>query len=411
MVMSNNSSARTGAKRTVIYAGVGAELIHYDVNVEDATLIKRGSVKLPARVMYAWPHASKRYFYAASSDWGKSGSDRNVVLTGNMHHINAFRIDPASGALQPHGKPVALRQRAVHMSTDIPSEHALIAYNDPSNVSVQRINHDGTVGDEVKQPAPLDTGIFAHQVRVAPSNKLAVLATRGNDAGRGKAEDPGALKVLNYSDGVLTNRASIAPGGGYGFGPRHLDFHPSQPWVYVALERQNKLDVYILEGATHSAEPLFRKETLADPGAVRPEHAQMVGTVHVHPNGRFVYVANRAFATTDFEGKRVFSGGENDIAVFAIDQNSGEPTLIQNIDTHGIYARTFAIDPSGRLLVAAHAIPLMVRNGADIELVPAGLSLFRIGSNGKLDYVRKYDVDVGLGVDSGTMFWMGLMQL
>ena len=409
--MSKSSSDQMNSERIVLYAGVGAELTHYDLDVEGAMLVKRGTVRLPARVMYAWPHASGRHLYAASSDWAKSDSDRNVTLAGSKHHITSFRIDPVAGALQLQGDPVSLRHRPIHLTTDIPSEHALVAYNDPSDLTVHRINRDGTVGDEVRQPAPLDAGIYGHQIRVAPSNRMVVLVTRGNDAANGKAEDPGALKVFNYKNGVLTNLASIAPGRGYGFGPRHLDFHPSQPWVFVSLERQNKLDVYILEGDSRVTEPLFRKDTLAEPGAVRPGHRQMAGTLHVHPNGRFVYVANRAFATMEFEGKRVFSGGENDIAVFAIDQVSGEPTLIQNMSTRGVYARTFAIDPSGRMLVAANAIPLMVRNGAELNLVPACLSVFRIGGDGKLDFVRKYDVDVGLGIDSASMFWMGLTKL
>ena len=39
--------------------------------------------------------------------------------------------------------------------------------------------------------------------------------------------------------------------------------------------------------------------------------------------------------------------------------------------------------------------------------VPACLSMFRIGHDGKLAFVRKYDVDVG----NTTMFWMGMVQL
>jgi 6-phosphogluconolactonase (cycloisomerase 2 family) len=50
--------------------------------------------------------------------------------------------------------------------------------------------------------------------------------------------------VFSFKDGQLANRGSIAPNGGYGFGPRNLDFHPGLPLVYVSLERQNRLDVY-----------------------------------------------------------------------------------------------------------------------------------------------------------------------
>jgi 6-phosphogluconolactonase (cycloisomerase 2 family) len=64
----------------------------------------------------------------------------------------------------------------------------------------------------------------------------------------------------------------------------------------------------------------------------------------LHPSGRFVYVGNRASATTDVQGTPVSIGGENTIAVFSINQETGEPTLIQTADTRGFHPRTFAID-------------------------------------------------------------------
>ena len=100
-------------------------------------------------------------------------------------------------------------------------------------------------------------------------------------------------------------------------------------------------------------------------------------------------------------------GGENTLAVFAIDPATGEPTPIQHVDTRGIHCRTFHIDPSGRLLVAAHIMGLPVRDGATIRDVPACLSLFRINADGKLDFVRKYDIEIG----ERTMWWMGMVGL
>ena len=97
------------------------------------------------------------------------------------------------------------------MTTDIPSENILVALNNPSAVRVYRINQDFTPGEEVTQPGPIDAGIFAHQVRVTPDNRLAILVTRGNEATPTKAEDPGALKVFDYKDGMLTNEVSVAP--------------------------------------------------------------------------------------------------------------------------------------------------------------------------------------------------------
>jgi 6-phosphogluconolactonase len=186
--------------------------------------------------------SSAPFLYVGSSNGGAS----SLGVKGDKHYLSALRIDPDSGELQAHGAPAALRSRPIHVNVDHTGTFALVAYNNPSSVSVHRINADGVVGEEVKQAASLDCGIFAHQIRVTPDNSAAILVCRGNDAAKDKPEDPGALKLFGFKDGQLTNRISVAPNGGHGFGPRHLDFHPSLPLVYVSRERENKLDVYRL---------------------------------------------------------------------------------------------------------------------------------------------------------------------
>ena len=154
--------------KVALYANVGPDLTHYEVNVAGAALIKRATVALPAGVQYAWPHANRRYLYVATSSsasgYGKAGTE---------HHVTAFRIDPGTGALTPHGASIRLPMRPIHMTTDIPSENILVAFNNPSALHIYRVNKDFTPGEEVKQARPIDAGIFAHQVRVTPDNRLA----------------------------------------------------------------------------------------------------------------------------------------------------------------------------------------------------------------------------------------------
>ncbi len=385
------------AQTVALYASAGPELVHYQVGVESATLIRQGSVTLPDNVQYAWPDPSGRYLYAAWSNG--SGADH--------HGVSAFRINRTSGALHPIGSTVSLPSRPVHITLDIPGTHLLTAFNEPSGLSVHRLAADGTILGEVKQAGPLDFGIYAHQVRVDPSNKVVILTTRGNGPARGKPEDPGALKVFGYNTGILTNRASIAPNGGFGFQPRHIDFHKARNWVLVSLERQNQLQVYRkLKDGSLGGEPMFTVESLGRQGAQRS--GQAAGTVHVHPNGRFAYQANRAGGTTEFEGQRVFAGGENSIAVYAVNQDTGEPNLIQNMDTRGLEPRTFALDADGRILVAANQNAGLVRVGERVSVVPASLAVFRVRGDGMLDFVRKYDVKPN---SAGTLFWMGIVSL
>jgi 6-phosphogluconolactonase len=398
-VMPRPAAAQAGSKLAVLYAAVGPVLTQYEVDVDGLTLTPRGAVTLPANVQYAWPHRSRRHLYVATS-----GPAAGAASAGAVHHVSGFRIDP-SGALTPHGNPITLPTRPIHLTADQRSEHVLIAFNNPSALRVYRINRDATLGSEITQSATLDFGIYAHQVRMAPNGRFVIVVARGNDRTDRTPEDPGALKTFRYRDGVPTNEATIAPNGGYGFGPRHLDFHPTEPWVYVSLERENKMQAFKIEGDTLAREPMYSKETLANPGTILSR--QYASTVHVHPNGRFVYGANRADTTTEVEGRRVFIGGENTLVVYSINPSTGEPTPIQHIETRGIHCRTFHIDPSGRMLVAAHNVPVLVRDGSQVTPVPACLSVFRIGPDGRLDFARKYDVDTR----DRIMFWMGMVAL
>ena len=383
----------------VFYTGVGPELIWYGVDADNAALVRRGSVPAPTNVQYAWPHPSKRYLYVVCSNGGPSSGGG----AGDKHVASAYGIDPESGALTPHGAPVALPSRPLHTSVDVSGEYLFTAFNNPSGLTVHRITGDGSLGERVDQPKTLDTGIFAHQIVATPDNRHVVLITRGNNAADDHPADPGSIKVFSFANGVLANLAAIQPGDGMQFGPRHLDFHPTQPWVYVSIESQNQLYVYKRDSATGlSREPLFIKDTLDGPAEVS---AQRAGGIHVHPSGRFVYLTNRAFWTTDFRGRQVFGGGVNSVAAFAIDQATGEPTLIQNADGHANYLRTFGIDPSGRLLVAASVWPMPLRDGTTI---PAAISMFRIGDDGKLDFVRKYDIDA---TAQRQQFWAGMVTL
>ncbi len=376
-----------------LYAAVGPELSTYDVGASNGILTKRSSVTLPFAVQYVWPHPTKRFLYAA---WSNG-------MQGDRHGITAYRIDTATGALLPHEAAIEIRHRPVHLTVDADATHVLVAYNNPSTMSVHTLNRDGTLGAEVKQPSPIDGGIYAHQIRVHPSNRMVVMVTRGNGPVPNRPEDPGALKVYGYSNGTVTNRQSIAPNGGFGYQPRHLDFHPTKPFMYLNLERQNQLQVYRVNGDSIDPTSLFTKDTLDQQAASKP--AQMTGAIHIDPNGRFVYISNRASGTTTVDGKPVWEGGENTIGVYAIDQETGEPTRIQNIDSGGMHARTFTLDPASALLVAANQNAV---TKADGSRVPASLAVFRVASNGKLALLRKYDIETGQG---RSLMWAGFVSL
>jgi 6-phosphogluconolactonase (cycloisomerase 2 family) len=382
--------------RSVVYSSIGSVLTIWDLDVDAATVTKRNTVTLPGFITEATLHPSQKIIYIV---WGKFPGGFQIHSQPHEHGMSAFRIDPATGALTPHGPSVSLGNTPGYISavtTDIPGRYVLASDSDPSRISVHRLMADGTIGEEIVSPGKLDFGIHAHQIRMDPSNQTVVLPCRG-DSANGK-ELPGSLKLFAFTDGILTQRQSIS----FDFNARHMDFHPSGQWDYFTTERQNKLLVYERMQNGSLGKQLYSKDTLSKPGTVPP--GQVAGTVHVHPNGRFVYVANRASGTTTVDGKRVWAGGENSIAVFSINQSTGEPTLIQNMDTRGLHPRTFALDPSSRVIVAANNMSLPTREGT---VIPASLSTYRISADGKLEFVRKYDVDL----NKSQQFWVGIVPL
>jgi 6-phosphogluconolactonase len=82
------SSAQPASHKIALYANVGADLTHYDVDVEGAALIKSATVTLPAAVQYAWPHVSRRYLYLATSSsapgYGTAGTEHHVTASASI---------------------------------------------------------------------------------------------------------------------------------------------------------------------------------------------------------------------------------------------------------------------------------------------------------------------------------------
>ncbi len=382
------------------YASVGPKLFRYECDPEAATLERMDSIELPDTIQYVCAHPSLPCAYAVTSYRAPVGP------SGTGHHAVALRLDP-QGRLDLAGPPALLPHRPLHVSVDRSGSYLLVAYNHPSSLTVHLLNGQGDIGVAVEQP-DLDCGSFAHQILTTPRNLTVVLVTRGYDASGSQAEVPGALKCFGWDEegeGRLVPKQSIAPNGGYGFGPRHLAFHPSKPWVFVSLERQHTLQVFALdEDEKIGMAPLFSECYLEQPGSKHPR--QLGGTVQIHPSGRFAYTVNRADHTVPNSGRQVFAGGENSLVVFSIDAESGRPELVQRVSLPTFHARTFSIDPSGTLLVAAGILPVCVAVEDAIEEVPAALCMYRIGEDGRLTYVRKIDV----ATSGGPQWWTGFLS-
>jgi 6-phosphogluconolactonase len=366
----------------LLHLAIGPDLICQRIDRDDLTLHEVSRLTLPAPVQYVWPHPGRNLLYVACSN-------RPISRADDLHVLATVEVDERDGGMRLLSG-VPLPTRPIHLTLDSQAHHALVVYNAPSRITVHAIDAAGRAGDVLPQSPELHVGVFPHQVMMLPSGEAAVVVARGNHAAATRVEEPGSLDFFTLDGGRLAHTGTVAPGGGHGFGPRHLAFHPDGRWVAVSVERHNELHVYAVQRGRFAAEPAFRLSTLDRPAT--GGHDQLCGTLRFHTSGRFLYVVNRHDASVYGDGSVPSELAGNSVAVFAFDAATGRPTLLQHAPTESVHVRTFSFDDSGDLLVTASILPAQARRGQVLERVPARLTFFRCGADGRLTLARVQDM-------------------
>lgn len=381
----------------LLYATAGARLLGFRLDPDSLELAPCNEVPLPQGGQFACVHPQHSRLYVVSSNGRPHG------VHGDRHFLDSFMIGKR-GELCPVAGSIALPQRPIHVAVHPHGGFLLVAYPFPGLLEVWRLDGDGGIGEPVPQPDGTAWGHVTHQIAFGGGDRPALLlVARGNDAKPGVPEDPGALMVFDFQDGVARLRQKVAPNGGFGFGPRNLAFHPSGRRVHVALERQHAFCVFDWDGERLSSEPLYCCPVRSQEGPPKP--VQYVGPVACHPDGGTTYLTNRNDGTVTVAGEEVSNGGENTIAAFHIDAASGEPSVLQHVDSAGLHPRTLDIDPGGTVLVAANTSTGLVLEAGGVRRVPSGLSLYRIEPGGRLRFVRSHAIDAS----PDLLFWMGIV--
>lgn len=378
---------------TRFYAAVGSRLTRYRLHA-DGQVESSGNVELHLDVQYACLDPEETTLYCVCSN---GGVDRD----GDRHFLTALSI--GDGALREKGARVALPHRPIHIALDRAADRLLIAYNRPAALSIHPLGVGGmvraTLGPFEGEPL---VGHFPHQVLPMPARHAVLLVCRGDDATATRAENPGSLRVLALGDGEARCLRSVAPNGGFGFGPRNCAIHPNGAWLYAVLERQNALAMFRLDEEAIEPGPSFALCLLQRPGRVlRP---QLAGAVLLHPDGRCGYAINRSHAGHVADGRLVDAGGENSVVVFDIDPGTGAPSIRQVVALPGVHARCFCLVDDGRSLVVGMRQPSAVERGESGVLErPAGFSVFRVERDGGIVLSHHHGMDVG----SSQIFWVG----
>jgi 6-phosphogluconolactonase len=120
-----------------------------------------------------------------------------------------------------------------------------------------------------------------------------------------------------------------------GSGPRHVVFHRNGRWVYLITEMGSTIIQYDWDAKLGRLKELQTVSTLpADFHGV-----SACSEITIHPNGKFLYASNR---------------GHDSIAVFAINDQSGQLTAVQHVPSGGQTPRNFDLDPSGRWMIVTN---------------------------------------------------------
>ena len=278
--------------------------------------------------------------------------ERLYVGNRASRQIATFHVDRVTGELIPLGS-VGLLADPCYLATDKTGRFLLSAHYGAGIAAVHPIDDNGLVRDppvEWRQTAPK-----AHWMETDASNRFAFVPHVGQS---------NAIFQFRFDEntGRLTPNTPPRVAGGAGQGPRHLAFHPKQSIVYGDNEQGSSVTAYRFDAETGLLEPFQTLSTLPKEFSGENSTAQ----IHIHPEGRFLYVSNR---------------GHDSIACFAADPQTGALSSLGQEPSEKT-PRAFNLDPGGRFLFAA---------GLDT----GRLASYRIGPDGRLESLRIFVLGQG----------------
>ncbi|KQS24752.1 lactonase family protein [Dyadobacter sp. Leaf189] len=259
----------------------------------------------------------KKTLYAAGGnnkvDAYSIGKDKKLTYLNSQSSEGA---NPCHVAVHPSGKLVFAANYTGGGFTAYPAEAG-----GKLGTPVYREQYTGTGPNEKRQEKS-----HAHFATASPDGKFVYVTDLGSD------------KVMNYT--VDTRKNQLVPNpaqpfftGKPGAGPRHLIIHPSGKSLFLL----NELDATLTSCSVDKNGVITAIKTYP----TLPSDFTSTNTsaaIHLHPNGKFVYVSNR---------------GHNSITGFAIKAN-GELEMVDQQTKSIATPRDFNIDPSGKLMIVAN---------------------------------------------------------
>ena len=248
--------------------------------------------------------------------------------------VSAFAVARDSGTLTRLDAEPSEGSAPCFVSVDPSGRVALVANYDSGSVALLPIEITGALArassvDQHSGSGPnadRQSGPHAHCIVADPTSRFALSADLGADRVFVYRLDPVHRTLRPVDEGHATMRA--------GAGPRHLAFHPTLPFVFVANELDSTVATLRFD-AEHGILSLLDARSTLPVGWTGTNYP---ADIHIAASGRTLYVSNR---------------GHNSVAVFSVAATGGL-SLEQTVSTGGDWPRNFTLDPTGRWLLVAN---------------------------------------------------------
>ena len=286
------------------------------------------------------------------------------TVHGDLSDITALAVDPTTGKLTEINRQSTEGKNPVHLSIDPTNRFVVVANHITSTLALLPRNEDGSLGavcDLVKLEGKIGPHRveqpFAkpHEVVFDPSGTFVIVPDKGLDRVFTFRIDAGNQKLVAVNAGVEARE---------GAGPRHITFHPAGRLAYVINELDSTIVAYRFDPTIGTLSPFQVLSALPDTFTGNSRGSE----IEISLDGRFLYASNR---------------GHDSIAIFSVDQASGRIAHLGWQASGGKTPRFFAIDPTGRFLLAANeegdTIVSFERGAKDGHLKAAG-SVINVGS-------------------------------
>ncbi len=307
------------------YTNKGSKGIYlYRFTPADAKLESLGLVAETPNPTFLAISPNRQYLYAANEVGNYNGQ-----RTGS---VTAYKIDSATGKLTKLNTVSSHGGGPAHLIVDHAGKNVLVANYGGGSIAVLPIGPDGSLKEATAAIQHTGSSVnprrqrepHAHSIYTSPDDRFAIVADLGLD------------KVLVYkfdvNKGTLTPNDPPSVAIDPGSGPRHVAFHPDGKHAYVINEMKSTITVLDWDGRRGAFTTKQTISTLPEGYSGESTTAEVV----VSNDGKFVYGSNR---------------GHDSIAVFSA-ATDGTLKLVEITPVGVKEPRNFAIDPSGRFLLA-----------------------------------------------------------